>query len=107
MNLAKLREKRMKTAHLATPEMKQGIKPGETLTLLDVDGAGQVVRLHITLGFADPLIARKVLLKIHWDGEEEPSILCPVGDFFCDAFCGMTPKCRLQCNSCFIRVERR
>ena len=25
---------------------------------------------------------RKLLLKIYWDGEEEPSVLVPVGDFF-------------------------
>ena len=36
----------------------------------------------------DPLFPRKALLKIFWDGEESPSILCPAGDFFCDPFCG-------------------
>ena len=25
---------------------------------------------------------RKLLLKMYWDGEEEPSVLAPLGDFF-------------------------
>jgi hypothetical protein len=83
----------MRTVNLSTPErvrdqLPPGLEPGGTLTLLDVDGAGQIVRLHITMEWTDPQIPRKALLKVYWDGEENPSVLCPVGDFFCDAFCG-------------------
>ena len=87
MNLARLRHGKIKTVNLSTPE---GAKcdPNKTLTLLDVADAGQIVRLHITMGWTDPQISRKALLKIYWDGEDKPSVLCPVGDFFCDAFCG-------------------
>ena len=73
--------------NLSSPE---GVKceSNKTLTLLDVSGAGQIVRLQITMNWNDPQIARKALLKIYWDGEDNPSVLCPMGDFFCDAFCG-------------------
>jgi len=89
MNLAKLRQNKMKTLNLANPEnLPHGLEAGKTLTLMDVEGAGQITRLHITMGWDDPQITRKALLKIYWDGEETPSVMCPVGDFFCDAFCG-------------------
>jgi len=87
-NLARLRQNKMRTVNLSTPEMKANFEPGQTLTLLDVEGAGQITRLHITMRWNDPMLPRKALLKIYWDGEENPSVMCPVGDFFCDAFCG-------------------
>ena len=31
----------------------------------------------------DPLYYRKVVLKIFWDDQEQPSVLAPLGDFFC------------------------
>jgi len=69
MNLGRLRHGKIKTVNLSTPE---GAKcdPNKTLTLLDVAGAGQIVRLHITMGWTDPQISRKALLKIYWDGED-------------------------------------
>ena len=97
MNLARIRQNRMRTVNLSSPELEGGLEPGETLTLLDVAGAGQIVRLHITMGWTDPQIPRKALLKIYWDGEEYPSVLCPVGDFFCDAFCGESIQFATQC----------
>jgi hypothetical protein len=31
---------------------------------------------------SEPHFLRKIILKAYWDGEEEPSVLVPVGDFF-------------------------
>lgn len=87
MHLARIRNNKMKTVNLSSPEGAK-CEPDKALTLLNVSGAGQIVRLHITMGWDDPQIARKALLKIYWDGEKQPSVLCPIGDFFCDAFCG-------------------
>ena len=64
------------------------VEAGKSYCLVDYKGAGQVSRIQITNKWDDPLFHRKALLKVYWDGEEYPSILCPVGDFFCDAFCG-------------------
>jgi len=88
MNLTKLRQNKMRTVNLSSPELRANpemsgkFEPGQTLTLLDVEGAGQITRLHITTHWDDPMFPRKALLKIYWDGEKEPSVMCPVGDFF-------------------------
>jgi len=46
-----------------------------------------VFEIHNALGVnweePDPFYYRKVLLKIFWDGQEHPSVLTPLGDFFC------------------------
>jgi hypothetical protein len=46
-----------------------------------------VFEIHNALGVnweePDPFYYRKVLLKIFWDAQEQPSILAPLGDFFC------------------------
>jgi len=55
---------------------------GETVTLLDVNGAGCIMHIWFTTASIEPYYLRKLLLKIYWDGEEEPSVLVPVGDFF-------------------------
>lgn len=65
------------------------IDPGQTALLADIPGAGCVNHVWITtaIGSPDPLslepgFLRKILLKIYWDGEREPSVLVPLGDFF-------------------------
>jgi hypothetical protein len=58
------------------------ISHGETRTLLDVKGAGCITHLWFTGASVEEFWLRKLLLKIYWDGEEEPSILAPIGDFF-------------------------
>lgn len=67
------------------------IRPGETATLAEIYGAGCVNHIWITIAnekmartpnCLEPDFLRKVLFKIYWDGEDEPSVLTPVGDFF-------------------------
>ena len=65
------------------------LSPGQTVTLVDVPRAGCVNHIWITaatertaLLSSEPYFLRKMLLKAYWDGEEEPSVLAPVGDFF-------------------------
>ena len=55
------------------------IAPGETRVLADIQGPGCITHIWMTQrqGY------REVLLRIYWDGEEHPSVLCPLGDFFC------------------------
>jgi hypothetical protein len=57
------------------------LEPGERATLLDVAGAGCVRRLWITVG-PDPDMLRRCTLRAWWDGEPEPSVEAPLGDFF-------------------------
>jgi Protein of unknown function (DUF2961) len=46
-----------------------------------------VIEAHPALGVnwevADPFYYRKVVLKIYWDGQTTPSVVAPLGDFFC------------------------
>ena len=65
------------------------ISPGQTATLVNILGAGCVNHLWITVATelpalltSEPDFLRKLLLKMYWDGEEEPSVLVPLGDFF-------------------------
>ena len=67
------------------------LEPGETATLASCDQAGTIARIWVTTqDWADPgrfkvkreHILRKLLLRAYWDGEEQPSIDCPLGDFF-------------------------
>ncbi len=62
------------------------IEPGQTVTLADIPGAGCVNHVWITADTentdGEPNFLRKLLLRMYWDGEEEPSVLVPLGDFF-------------------------
>lgn len=55
---------------------------GATATLAELHGAGCIRHIWITVGCRDPLYLRKVVLRMFWDGETEPSVLSPLGDFF-------------------------
>ncbi|MGH9736463.1 MAG: glycoside hydrolase family 172 protein [Candidatus Acidiferrales bacterium] len=58
------------------------LAPGETLTLLDANGPGEVSHLWITIASPERYHLKKMVLRIYWDGEETPSVEAPVGDFF-------------------------
>ena len=67
------------------------IPKGEAGTLAEIDGPGAIKHIWITIGAADPLYARKIRLRMFWDGEETPSVEVPLGDFFGVGF-GFTEK---------------
>ncbi len=54
------------------------IQPGETFTLADIDGPGAIQHIWMTPAGN----WRFSILRIYWDNEKEPSVECPVGDFF-------------------------
>jgi len=57
------------------------INPGETVPLCDVEGPGTIRHIWVTCHH-DPLALRSFVLRAWWDGQEHPSVECPVGDFF-------------------------
>jgi hypothetical protein len=61
------------------------IEAGGSATLLDVDTQGTIKHIWMTVG-GDDLFPRRAILRIWWDGEELPSVECPIGDFFGMAF---------------------
>lgn len=54
------------------------IKAGETFTMADIDGMGAIQQIWMT----PTGNWRFSILRIYWDGQEKPSVECPVGDFF-------------------------
>ncbi|MBV9850714.1 MAG: DUF2961 domain-containing protein [Armatimonadetes bacterium] len=58
------------------------IGAGETKALAEIPGAGIVKHIWITLGCPDPMIRRNAVLRMFWDGETNPSVEAPLGDFF-------------------------
>ena len=55
------------------------IPPGETAVLADIQGPACITHIWMT----QPAGYRECLLKITFDNAEFPSVLCPLGDFFC------------------------
>ena len=54
------------------------IKAGSTFELANVDGPGVIQQIWMTpTGHW-----RYSILRIYWDGQEQPAVECPVGDFF-------------------------
>ena len=55
------------------------IPAGETHCMADIEGPGAIQHIWLT-----PTGKwRNTILRIYWDGQEAPSVECPVGDFFC------------------------
>jgi hypothetical protein len=57
------------------------LKPGETVQLCDIEGPGTIRHLWVTTE-GKPANLRSLVIRAAWDGQEHPSIACPVGDFF-------------------------
>ena len=57
------------------------IKAGETVVLAEMAGAGAVRHIWMTTREDDHNL-RGLVLRMYWDGEETPSVQCPLGDFF-------------------------
>lgn len=54
------------------------IQPGETREIADINGSGAIQQIWMTpTGHW-----RHSILRIYWDDQEQPSVECPVGDFF-------------------------
>ncbi|MEW6233991.1 MAG: glycoside hydrolase family 172 protein [Candidatus Omnitrophota bacterium] len=59
-----------------SPSVK--IKANTTFTMAEIDGPGVIQHIWLT-----PTGSwRFSILRMYWDGEKEPSVECPIGDFF-------------------------
>lgn len=64
------------------------VLPGETHIVADIEGCGIIRHIWCTHWTGDanwleePLALRKLILRVYWDGEENPSVQAPLGDFF-------------------------
>ena len=58
------------------------IAPGQTLTVLDLDGPATLTHIWITLSSPESYHLKKLVLRMYWDHETTPSVETPLGDFF-------------------------
>ena len=70
----------------STRTSKLSVAPGKTATVAKLKGPAAITAIKVKL---DPAWAkaawtgmRQIALQIWWDGEKEPSVWCPLGDFF-------------------------
>ncbi|MHB8054892.1 MAG: glycoside hydrolase family 172 protein [Candidatus Aminicenantales bacterium] len=65
-----------------TEMVRKTLLPGRPVTLFKTSRPGRLVGLRIGPAalFAGP--DRNIVLRIFWDGDTEPAVNCPVGDFF-------------------------
>ena len=79
-------ERNVANARHAARDLGQGwkvnpfiiINPKETFTLAEIDESGCILHIWMT----PTGNWRFSILRIYWDDEKEPSVECPVGDFF-------------------------
>jgi len=61
----------------------ENIPDGERRTLFEVEGAGIIRHIWITIAPPPPALSRNdIILRMYWDGETEPSVQAPIGPFF-------------------------
>jgi len=59
------------------------ILDGETRTLVNVEGAGIINHIWITIAPPPPDLSRHdIIVRMFWDGSNHPSVEAPIGDFF-------------------------
>ncbi len=62
------------------------IHKDKTAIIAEIDGPGVITRIWVTIDSRDPHFLRRILLRMYWDDEENPSVEVPVGDFFGTGF---------------------
>ena len=58
------------------------VEPGQTVTLIDAPGPGRIAHIWFTIAAAERNYSRRITLRMYWDGETDPSVEAPLGDFF-------------------------
>ncbi len=57
------------------------LAPGETVTLAEISGAGVIRHIWMTFNAREPM-GRLLVLRMYWDGAQQPAVEVPIGDFF-------------------------
>ena len=88
-SLASLPKLRDYTSHrVSSYDVKGGnddswrIEPGDKKVIAEIDGPGCIKHIWMTLGIENEDYCRRIILRMYWDGCPEPSVECPIGDFF-------------------------
>jgi len=71
--------------HLGVGRKGMAMRPiakGTSVTLCDIQGSGTIRHIWMTGDFnPKPHLLREIVVRAWWDGQEHPSIECPLGDF--------------------------
>ncbi len=70
-------------------ELSARFNSSRRVVVADIQGPATITMIHFAMPqshFVHPpqKLGRDLLLKIYWDGEKQPSVDCPMVDFFCD-----------------------
>ena len=85
-NLAVLRD--VKRHRISSHDPQHGnrdyrtIKSDERFVIADIDTPGCIRHIWMTMSAQEFGWARKIVLRVWWDGQKQPSIEVPIGDFF-------------------------
>lgn len=66
-------------------------------TIAEIGESGCIQHIWMT---CHPSAWRSLIIRMYWDGEEEPSVEVPIGDFFCNGWCE-----RSNVNSLMVAVN--
>src|SRR5580698_5104269 len=64
------------------------IEPGATHVLANIQGMGAIQHIWMTMALGK---RRHTILRAYWDDQTQPSIECPVGDFFANGWEAYAP----------------
>ncbi|AYW49790.1 DUF2961 domain-containing protein [Tetragenococcus halophilus] len=65
------------------------LKKGKETTIANIDGTGIIRHIWMTCRDRTELgsfVLRDLVLRIYWEGEKNPAVESPIGDFFCNGF---------------------
>jgi hypothetical protein len=75
----------------SVPSVSSVVNSSASWTWLEESGPAVLTRFRLSLSFPPGTTAlqrsralRALVLRMTWDGKSEPSVLCPLGDFFCN-----------------------
>lgn len=85
-SLARLRRARSRRApscdRTSSNQHYVWVRPSETVTLLETEGAGGITHIWMTSACQEPLYLRRCVLHKWCEGEPHPSVEVPLGDIF-------------------------
>jgi hypothetical protein len=65
------------------------VKPGETFTFVEIEGAGAIQSIWIGgMNSEEKISPRFLILRMYWDDQPIPSVECTLGDFFASGLGG-------------------
>lgn len=80
------------------------VQPGETFEMALIEGSGAIQSMWMS-GY----VGRDVVIRMYWDGQAQPSVECPLSDFFAAAWttndAGIFDANFMQLNSAMIAVN--